>query len=97
MGSAVVISYTRAKAESLGAELKVGLMQRPERVVLFCVGAIASPLVEPLLPPDLQGRQIVFASVLVAMAVLTTLTSVQRTVVGFRNVAELTRTDGKDG
>jgi phosphatidylglycerophosphate synthase len=96
MGSAIVISYTRAKAEALGAELKVGLMQRPERVVLFCLGAIVSPLVEPLLPPDLQGRQIFFASILVVMAVLTTLTSVQRTVVGFRNVAQLTRTDGKD-
>lgn len=30
-----LISYTRARAESLGIDAKVGLMQRPERVVLL--------------------------------------------------------------
>ena len=29
-------SYTRARAESLGMDAKVGLLQRPERVVLLC-------------------------------------------------------------
>src|SRR6059058_5488808 len=30
-----MVSYTRARAESLGIDAKVGLMQRPERVVLL--------------------------------------------------------------
>lgn len=30
-----LISYTRARAESLGIDAKVGLMQRPERIVLL--------------------------------------------------------------
>ncbi len=30
-----LISYTRARAESLGMDAKVGLMQRPERIVLL--------------------------------------------------------------
>ncbi len=30
-----LISYTRARAESLGIDAKVGLMQRPERVILL--------------------------------------------------------------
>jgi CDP-diacylglycerol---glycerol-3-phosphate 3-phosphatidyltransferase len=30
-----LISYTRARAEALGIEAKVGLMQRPERVILL--------------------------------------------------------------
>lgn len=32
-----LISYTRARAESLGIDAKVGVMQRPERVVLLSV------------------------------------------------------------
>jgi phosphatidylinositol phosphate synthase len=34
----VLVSYTRARAESLGVECKVGLMSRPERVVIIAVG-----------------------------------------------------------
>jgi CDP-diacylglycerol--glycerol-3-phosphate 3-phosphatidyltransferase len=37
----MMVSYTRARAESLGIECKNGLMQRPERVVLIGVAAIA--------------------------------------------------------
>ena len=31
-----LISYTRARAEALGLDAKVGIMQRPERLVLLC-------------------------------------------------------------
>jgi CDP-diacylglycerol--glycerol-3-phosphate 3-phosphatidyltransferase len=30
-----LISYTRARAESIGIDAKVGVMQRPERIVLL--------------------------------------------------------------
>ncbi|MDO4802890.1 MAG: CDP-alcohol phosphatidyltransferase family protein [Prevotellaceae bacterium] len=36
----VMVSYVRARAEGLQIECKVGLMQRPERVVLTALGAI---------------------------------------------------------
>lgn len=36
----MMVSYVRARAEGLGLECKVGLMQRPERVVLLGFGAI---------------------------------------------------------
>jgi len=80
MGSAVTISYTRAKAESLGGDLKVGLMQRAERVVLFGVGALASPLVDLLLAADRQGRHLFFAGVVVLLAALSAITTVQLAV-----------------
>ena len=35
-----MVSYARARAESLGFEAKVGLMQRPERIVLIGLGAL---------------------------------------------------------
>jgi phosphatidylglycerophosphate synthase len=37
----VMVSYTRARAEGLGIECKDGLMQRPERVILLGVSALA--------------------------------------------------------
>jgi CDP-diacylglycerol--glycerol-3-phosphate 3-phosphatidyltransferase len=39
-GGALMVSYTRARAEALGIPCKVGLMQRPERVVGLGVGAM---------------------------------------------------------
>ncbi len=41
----MMVSYTRARAESLGIESKGGLMQRPERVVLVGVSALACGIV----------------------------------------------------
>ena len=40
MVGSVMVSYVRARAEGLDIECKVGLMQRPERVVLTALGAI---------------------------------------------------------
>ena len=40
MIGSVMVSYVRARAEGLGIECKVGLMQRPERVVVLAVTAI---------------------------------------------------------
>jgi CDP-diacylglycerol--glycerol-3-phosphate 3-phosphatidyltransferase len=36
---AIMTSYTRARAESLIEKCKVGFMERPERIVLFLIGA----------------------------------------------------------
>jgi CDP-diacylglycerol--glycerol-3-phosphate 3-phosphatidyltransferase len=35
-----LVSYTRARAEGLGLECKVGLMERPERLLTLAVGAV---------------------------------------------------------
>jgi CDP-diacylglycerol--glycerol-3-phosphate 3-phosphatidyltransferase len=40
----IMVSYNRARAESLGFESKAGLMQRPERIVLLGIGALIHPL-----------------------------------------------------
>lgn len=39
---AVLTSYTRARAESLVDKCKVGFMERPERIVLFMIGAFTN-------------------------------------------------------
>jgi CDP-diacylglycerol--glycerol-3-phosphate 3-phosphatidyltransferase len=39
-----MVSYTRARAESLGLSAKVGVMQRPERIVFLGAGALIHPI-----------------------------------------------------
>jgi CDP-diacylglycerol--glycerol-3-phosphate 3-phosphatidyltransferase len=40
----IMTSYARARAESLIEKCKVGFMERPERIVLFMIGAFSSVL-----------------------------------------------------
>lgn len=44
----IMVSYVRARAEGLGIECKVGLMQRPERVVVTALAAIITGLTSNL-------------------------------------------------
>ncbi len=41
MGS-VMVSYTTARSETIGVKANVGFLQRPERVVLFILGALST-------------------------------------------------------
>lgn len=65
MGASSLISYQRAKAESLGLDAKGGLMERAERLVLLGLGLLWEPLLIP---------------VLWVMLVLTAITAIQRFV-----------------
>jgi CDP-diacylglycerol--glycerol-3-phosphate 3-phosphatidyltransferase len=49
MGLSSVISYMRAKAESLGFDAKGGLMERAERIILLCIGLLFPFLLVPVL------------------------------------------------
>lgn len=40
----LMVSYTRARAEGLGFEASVGLMQRPERIIFIGLGALIHPV-----------------------------------------------------
>ncbi len=62
MISAIMVSYTRARAESLIGSCRVGFMERPERLVLVIIGALFN----------------VMAPVLWVIAVLSTITVIHR-------------------
>ena len=49
MGVSQLISYERAKAESLGLSAKGGLMERAERIILLCLGLLFDSLLVPIL------------------------------------------------
>lgn len=49
LGTSALISYERAKAESLGYTAKGGLMERAERITVLCFGLFVSSLLVPVL------------------------------------------------
>lgn len=69
MGASSLISYQRAKAESLGLNAKGGLMERAERIIVLCIGLLFDVLLVP---------------VMWIMLVLTIVTAVQRFVLVWR-------------
>jgi CDP-diacylglycerol---glycerol-3-phosphate 3-phosphatidyltransferase len=40
LGGSLMVSYIRARAEGLGFECKVGILQRPERLLLIALGGL---------------------------------------------------------
>ena len=44
MVTSLMVSYTRARAEALIGQCKVGFMERPERIVLILLGALFNSL-----------------------------------------------------
>jgi phosphatidylglycerophosphate synthase len=47
LASSLLVSYVRARAEGLGAECRVGLMERTERLVLLIAAALVAVFWEP--------------------------------------------------
>lgn len=43
LGGSLMVSYIRARAEALGFECKVGILQRPERLLLIAAGSLIHP------------------------------------------------------
>ncbi len=75
----LMVSYTRARAEGLGVEIRQGQMQRPERYVLLGFGAWLSGLVAHLACPLLGRRtDVVLEVAVVVLAALSAWTAVQR-------------------
>jgi len=73
MISAIMVSYARARAESLIGTCRVGFMERPERLVLLIIGALFN----------------VMAPVLWVIAVLSTITVIHRIVYTWQRTNEV--------
>jgi CDP-diacylglycerol--glycerol-3-phosphate 3-phosphatidyltransferase len=69
MAGSLLVSYTRARAEGMGIECRVGVMQRAERVLLLGIST--------LFFATWRGG-LVLTLVMIAMAVLTNLTLIYR-------------------
>jgi len=73
MTGSVMVSYTRARAESLIGQCKVGFMERPERIVLVIIGALFNRM----------------GPVLWVIAILSNITVVHRIVYTWRQTKDL--------
>jgi CDP-diacylglycerol---glycerol-3-phosphate 3-phosphatidyltransferase len=74
----LMVSYTRARAESLGLECKVGIMSRPERIILVAIGLFFN----------------VLPYVIYIMLALTAFTVIQRVVHTYRQIARQSEQGG---
>ncbi len=79
LSGSFLVPYIRARGESLGIDMKVGLMQRPERLVILGLAALACPLVDWMLPAAWQvvPHPLVVAAI-VLLAVSTQCTAAYR-------------------
>lgn len=50
--SSLLVSYARARGEALGVDVKVGLMQRPERTLMLILILFAAPILAVFSPAD---------------------------------------------
>ncbi|MCK4544991.1 CDP-alcohol phosphatidyltransferase family protein [candidate division WOR-3 bacterium] len=69
---AIMTSYTRARAEGIGIELKKGFFQRPERMIFLMITFLFLP------------RYLVYAMMIFAFA--TVITALQRTIIGMNSI-----------
>jgi len=69
-----MVSYTKARAQSIGLRCEVGIMERPERLIALIAGATFH----------------VLTPIMVLLAVLTNVTAVQRIIYTRRIVRDLT-------
>jgi CDP-diacylglycerol--glycerol-3-phosphate 3-phosphatidyltransferase len=76
MVSAIMVSYARARAESLIGACRVGFMERPERLVLLIIGALFNAFN-------------VMAPVLWVIAVLSTITVIHRITYTWQRTKEM--------
>ncbi len=76
IAGSLLTSYARARAEGLGIECKIGLMQRPERITFLATAAILGGPIDHAL-----GIQFITMKIaLVLIAILANITVLQRVV-----------------
>ncbi len=74
----IMVSYVRARAEGLGLECKVGFMQRPERVVVTSVGALAAGITGMNIPQSEFDANIILIVAMGVIAVFANITAFAR-------------------
>lgn len=87
LAGSLMVSYTRARAEGLGVTCKVGMMQRPERIVLLGFGAIFSSVLYMLRGTlRMDAGPYLMGFVLVLIAILANYTAISRMIYVMREL-----------
>jgi CDP-diacylglycerol--glycerol-3-phosphate 3-phosphatidyltransferase len=83
----ILVSYVRARAEGLQIECKVGLMQRPERIVLLALGVLVQGLI-PMKYAFLQSSGLILLTVFAVLAITSHVTAIHRLVFSFYELSD---------
>jgi len=80
----ILVSYTKARAESLGVTITRGIMQRPERIVYLGVCSALSPLLTFALSYYMENPpEILYMFAIILIAVFSNISAMQRLVYGY--------------
>ena len=85
LGGSGMVSYIRARAEGLGFECKVGMMQRPERIAYISVGAIIGEL--PLI------KELFLMLAIWVIAILSNFTAIQRIIYVYQGAKKMAQNE----
>lgn len=81
----ILVSYVRARAEGLQVTCKVGLMQRPERIVLLGAGALLQGLLWQKFP-IIQTNSLILLCVLGVLTLTTHITALHRLIFSYQEL-----------
>lgn len=77
----ILVSYVRARAEGLQVECKVGLMQRPERIVLLALGVLIQGIIIRYFSWESNG--VILVCVFAFLAITAHITTLHRLVFSY--------------
>jgi CDP-diacylglycerol--glycerol-3-phosphate 3-phosphatidyltransferase len=77
IAGSLMTPYTRARAEWLGMECKVCLMQRPEKITFLAVGAVIGSIFDFIF----STQQALLILAILGIAILSNITVIQRMLV----------------
>lgn len=81
----ILVSYVRARAEGLQVTCKVGLMQRPERVVLLGAGTLLQGVLWHRFP-IIQTNAVILLCVLGVLTLTTHITALHRLIFSYQEL-----------
>lgn len=85
MGS-IMVSYVKARAESLGSAKVIGLMQRPERLVLLALGSLLNTPLGTYLP---EYPDCIIMMTLGILAITTNITAIHRLMAEKKDLSQV--------
>ena len=81
----ILVSYVRARAEGLQVTCKVGLMQRPERIVLLGTGTLLQGLLWDRFP-IIQTNALILLCVIGVLTLTTHITALHRLIFSYQEL-----------
>jgi len=98
MIGSVMVSYTRARAEGLGVNASVGIMQRPERILLIGIAGVATGIFSSIygevrytvdwLPIPIFETISIFTMPIFLLAIMANATAIRRLLHSKREIAK---------